>query len=73
MQHYGGATCLLDVAASLDVALYFSSSRYDKVTDVVCSYRANPDMRASIGEQPDGQRSDWYELIDRYRGGHPRS
>ena len=28
-------------------------------------------MRVSIGEQPDGQEPDWYELTDRCRGGRP--
>lgn len=55
MQHYDGATRLLDVASSLDVALCFASSRHDEVTGVVYSYRVNLDMRVSIGEQPDGQ------------------
>lgn len=71
MQHYGGSMRLLDVASSLDVALYLASSRHSEVTGVVYSYRANLDMRVSIGEQPDGQKPDWYELIDRCRGGHP--
>ena len=71
MQHYDGATRLLDVASSLDVALCFASSRHDEVTGVVYSYRVNPDMRVSIGEQPDGQELDWYELTDRCRGGRP--
>ena len=73
MQHYGGATRLLDVASSLDVALCFASSRHDEVTGVVYSYRVNLDMRVSIGEQPDGQEPDWYELTDRSRGGRPCS
>ena len=71
MQHYGGATRLLDVTSSLDVALYFASSGHDEVAGVVYSYRVNPDMRVSIGEQPDGQEPDWYELTDRCRGGRP--
>lgn len=71
MRHYDGATRLLDVASSLDVALCFASSRHDEVTGVVYSYRVNSDMRVSIGEQPDGQEPDWYELIGRCRGGRP--
>ncbi len=71
MQHFGGATRLLDVTSSLDVALYFASSRHDKVAGVVYSYRVNPDMRVSIGEQPNGQDPDWYDLTDRCRGGRP--
>lgn len=50
MQHYGGATRLLDVTSSSDVALYFASSKYDEVAGIVYSYRVNPDMRVSIGE-----------------------
>lgn len=71
IQHFGGATRLLDVTSSLDVALYFASSRHDKVAGVVYSYRVNPDMRVSIGEQPNGQDPDWYDLTDRCRGGRP--
>ena len=71
MQHFGGATRLLDVTTSLDVALYFASFRHDEVAGFVYSYRVNPDMRVSIGEQPDGQEPDWYELTDRCRGGRP--
>lgn len=71
MQHYGGATRLLDVTSSSDVALYFASTGHDEVAGVVHSYRVNPDMRISIGEQPDGQEPDWSELIDRCRGGRP--
>lgn len=71
MQHYDGATRLLDVASSLDVAHCFASSRHDEVTGVVYPYRVNPDMRVSIGEQPDGRELDWYELTDRCRGGRP--
>ena len=73
MQHYDGATRLLDAASSLDVALCFASSRHDEVTGVVYSYRVNSDMRVSIGEQPDGREPDWYELTDRCRGGRPCS
>lgn len=73
MQHYGGARRLLDAASSLDVALYFALSRHDEVTGVVYSCRVNPDMRVSIGEQPDGREPDWYELADRCRGGRPCS
>ena len=69
MQHCDGATRLLDVASGLDVALCFASSRHDEVTGVVHSYRVNPDMRVSIGEQPDGQES---ETV-RCRGGRPCS
>ena len=71
MQHYGGATRLLDVTSSSDVALYFASSKYDEVAGIVYSYRVNPDMRVSIGEQPDGREPVWYELTDRCRGGRP--
>ena len=71
MQHFGGATRLPDMASSLDVALCFASSRHDEAAGVVYSYRVNPDMRVSIGEQPDGQEPDWYELIGRCRGGRP--
>lgn len=71
MQHFGGATRLLDVTSSSDVALYFASSRHDEVAGIVYSYRVNPDMRVSIGEQPDGREPDWYELTDRCRGGRP--
>ena len=67
MQHYDGATRLLDVASSLDVALCFASSRHDEVTGVVYSYRVNLDMRVSIGEHPDGQEPE----TDRCRGGRP--
>lgn len=67
MQHYDGATRLLDVASSLDVALCFASSRHDEVTGVVYSYRVNLDMRVSIGEQSDGQEPE----TDRCRGGRP--
>lgn len=67
MQHYDGATRLLDAASSLDVALCFASSRHDEVTGVVYSYRVNLDMRVSIGEQPDGQEPE----ADRCRGGRP--
>lgn len=70
MQHHGGATRLLDVTSSLDVALFFASSRHDEVAGIVYSYRVNPDMRVSIGEQPGGE-PDWYELTDRCRGGRP--
>ncbi len=28
-------------------------------------------MRVSIGEQPNGQDPDWYDLTDRCRGGRP--
>ena len=73
MQHYDGATRLLDVTSSSDVALYFASSKYDEVAGIVYSYRVNPDMRVSIGEQPDGREPDWYELTDRCRGGRPCS
>lgn len=73
MQHFGGATRLPDVASSLDVALCFASSRHDEAAGVVHSYRVNLDMRVSIGEQPDGQEPDWYELTDRCRGGRPCS
>ena len=73
MRHYDGATRLLDAASSLDVALYFASSGHGEVVGVVYSYRVNPDMRVSIGEQPDGQEPDWYELTDRCRGGRPCS
>ena len=41
----------------------------DEAAGVVYPYRVNPDMRVSIGEQPDGQEPDWYELTDRCRGG----
>lgn len=64
MQHYDGATCLLDVTSSLDVALYFASSGHSEVTGVVYSCRVNPDMRVSIGERPDGREPDWYELTN---------
>lgn len=67
MRHYDGATRLLDVASSLDVALCFASSRHGEVTGVVYSYRVNSDMRVSIGEQPDGQEPE----TDRCRGGRP--
>ena len=67
MQHYDGATRLLDAASSLDVALCFASSRHGEVTGVVYSYRVNLDMRVSIGEQPDGQEPE----ADRCRGGRP--
>ena len=69
MQHYGGATRLLDAASGFDVALCFALSRHDEVTGVVYSCRVNPDMRVSIGEQSDGREPDWYELADRCRGG----
>lgn len=39
------------------------------MTGVVYSYRVDPDMRVSIGEQPDGQGPDWCELTDRCRDG----
>ena len=65
MQHYDGATRLLDAASSLDVALCFASSRHDEVTGVVYSYRVNLDMCVSIGEQPDSQEPE----ADRCRGG----
>lgn len=69
VQHYDGATRLLDMASSLDVAHCFASSRHDEMTGVVYSYRVNPDMRVSIGEQPDGQEPE----TDRCRGGRPCS
>lgn len=59
------------MTSSSDVALYFASSKYDEVAGIVYSYRVNPDMRVSIGEQPDGREPDWYELTDRCRGGRP--
>ena len=71
MQHYDGATRLFDVTSSLDVALYFAASGHGELAGVVYSYRVNPDMRVSIGEQPDGREPDWCELTDRCRGGRP--
>lgn len=52
MQHFGGATRLLDVTSSLDVALYFASSRHDKVAGVVYSIGLIPICASRLENSP---------------------
>lgn len=64
LQHYGGATRLLDVTYDPFVALYFASGSPNQTPGVIFRYRINPDRVLDVD---DGAL--WEDVIEKGTGG----
>ncbi len=62
LQHYGGATRLLDVTTDWRVALYFACASHPSRTGIVLAYRVNPDNRIKLAG-PSADSCDWGKLL----------